>query len=66
MVAPVPGGHTRQRREVCMNLKLNHETPLLEILQSGSVLDIIRLCAAHDPRFLAALVRAHTLNYPKH
>ena len=44
-----------------MKQPLNHKSTLKEILERGSLPDIIRLCGHGSPAFLAAIVRQHTL-----
>lgn len=44
-----------------MKQLLDHKSPLKDILERGSLLDIIRLCGQGSPAFLAAVVKAHTL-----
>lgn len=45
-----------------MNLELNHNSTLAEILEHGSMLDILRLCKDLDPRFIAPVLRQQTYN----
>ena len=45
---------------------VSYDTPLVEVIKHCSLPELVRLLQGTHPAFLAALVRAHTLNYPKH